>query len=293
MTIETSSNPILPAELMRTVARFTRPARPVLEWLRSTTRLGGLLLAVLLVHSSVYAMEFSSAPITDPDIIVIEATGAIVAGDGRKLRNLIDGPLKAQTKAGHRIIRMTIFLDSPGGDVHEALVIGRYLRAHDAATYVDTGAHCASACVFLLASGVKRVPQGDVGIHRPYFSAMPAVGLEQAIQANLAKVKAYLSEMNIPAGLADEMYSTPPENMRILVQQELAAYRLNQMDMVFAEQRALFNARASGLSRQEYERRMGQFRSLMNKCEGSSVRLINCFFRNLDQLKLKGDFQDL
>ena len=60
---------------------------------------------------------------------------------------------------------LIVLLDSPGGDGNAAMAIGRLLRAANAHVFV-TG-QCASACIFLLASGVVRSAAAySVGIHR-------------------------------------------------------------------------------------------------------------------------------
>lgn len=60
-------------------------------------------------------------------------------------------------------------LDSPGGDIIEALAIGREVRRRFMLTGVVRKMECDSACVFILAAGVERVGDGKVGLHRPAF----------------------------------------------------------------------------------------------------------------------------
>ena len=67
-----------------------------------------------------------------------------------------------------------VTLNSPGGDVIEALRIGRLIRQKFMYTRVTSEAECASACVFVLQAGVLRVAAvgASVGVHRPKFDAM-------------------------------------------------------------------------------------------------------------------------
>ena len=65
-----------------------------------------------------------------------------------------------------------IFLNSSGGDVEEAMKIGRYFKKNEFSVSVAYGDSCYSSCVFLLAGGVDRHAVGKVGVHRPYFGSL-------------------------------------------------------------------------------------------------------------------------
>jgi hypothetical protein len=132
------------------------------------------------------------------DCTVIDITGEISRGDYDKLNGFFGG------QGGQSI--QTIGIDSPGGSIDEAMKIGRLLRNRERWVAVPENGECASACVLILAGGVRRYPLGRVGIHRPYFEELdPSVtsaGADQAYKAMFQEIRNYLSEMNVPTALA-------------------------------------------------------------------------------------------
>ena len=128
-----------------------------------------------------------------------------------------------------------VHLASRGGDLLEAMKIGRLIRRLRYATFgpldfdgnkvslikVDKqNLTCASSCFFLLSAGIKR--NGTVvGIHRPYLPEQRyrEIGANDAMDAN-RKVKVlvekYLEDMNVPIRYAEEMYFTPRDKMHWL-----------------------------------------------------------------------------
>lgn len=90
---------------------------------------------------------------------VVRLSGLIVDGDALALQRL----LRQVTTAGKAA---TVFLDSEGGDVDEAMAIGQAIRAVSATTIHGT---CASACVYAFLGGRERFvsPEGGLSIHRP------------------------------------------------------------------------------------------------------------------------------
>lgn len=156
---------------------------------------------------------------------------------------------------------------SPGGSVSEAMKIGRYVRSNKMWVSIPSeGGVCLSSCVYILAAGVVRWPWGEVGIHRPYFETKPNQGYDASLKVLLDESRAYFREMNIPELLADDMFSIPPQAMRVLGDAALSKYRLNQTDMAFEEENANRNAAAYGITRQEYMRRLKQQERYMDDC---------------------------
>ena len=164
--------------------------------------------------------------------IVLE--GKIEPGDFDKLRTFIfdgEGALE-------------IYLASPGGDLAEAMKIGRLVRELKLGTVApdklsgelreklvarhnlrDSKANymCASACFFVLVAGIHR--QSDflhepiLGIHKPYLSKaeLRALSSDKAIAVadqTRAIVESYLREMGVPAKYADQMFSVPKDEVR-------------------------------------------------------------------------------
>lgn len=162
-----------------------------------------------------------------------------------------------------------VALKSTGGDVEEAMKIGRWVRKNKLIVFVPSGNVCASACVFILASGRAKFPNGTVAIHRPYLLELPEEGVAVAMQNLLSSVRAYLDEMNIPSSLAEDMFSTPPSETKILSASDLQRYRLNQRDIVLSEEEDIQAASQYGISRAEYMKRVEDMKNSgeMQVCE--------------------------
>jgi len=171
--------------------------------------------------------------------------GVITAQDQQKL---IDNAADASA-AGLRLA----ILGSEGGDLHAAMMMGRYLREHNFDTMVLPNSVCYSACLFLLAAGVDKKVQGFVGIHRPYYTSGDSALVSKSIKQTKIEVETYLDEMNIPIRLAEDMFSIDPTDMQILSEDELKEYRLNSKDYVAQETDIIDMIGRLGVSRQDYE----------------------------------------
>jgi hypothetical protein len=62
-----------------------------------------------------------------------------------------------------------VILNSLGGSVAAAMGLGEAIRKRGFSTWVNGQDECSSACVLVLASGVRRSPFGTIAIHRPHF----------------------------------------------------------------------------------------------------------------------------
>lgn len=178
-------------------------------------------------------------------------SGEIQSGDLQKLEALkFDGgsPPERWMRRG------TIFLGSPGGDLEEALRIGRWIRENRLGVIVS--GPCFSSCVFLIAAGLTRtLINAEVGIHRPFFTEDINDDYDVEMKILLEQSRSFFEHMNIPSSLADHIFSIPPEQMLILDQEALSRYRLNQDDMGYKERNDFALAEYYGVSRQEYMRR--------------------------------------
>src|SRR5215468_9386561 len=99
-----------------------------------------LVLAGLSGWSSGSAMEFS--PLAARGGVAIRATGPIEAGDVARLQSIV--PSATVDEKGLR----RMLLDSPGGDVTEAMALAAVIRENRFVTLVS--AECASACAMVL-----------------------------------------------------------------------------------------------------------------------------------------------
>ena len=107
----------------------------------------------------------------------IVLSGEIKSGDAKKLRHVLTSNRKRT--GSFRFL----LLDSPGGDVAEALKIGELVKSALLSTTLtrladldndDGGSsrQCVSACFLVLVAGGERIiHRGRLGVHRPYFDA--------------------------------------------------------------------------------------------------------------------------
>jgi hypothetical protein len=166
-------------------------------------------------------LEFSMAEVGGRAGTVI-LSGAIEDGDAQRLRNWLMA--SAEPAAAFA-------LHSPGGAVHEAMEIGRMIRATQLPVVVAAGAACFSACPYILAGGEKREVSRTamVGVHQHYFGEntfLPAFLLVSDIQAGQGEVMTYLAEMGIDPLMMAKALMTPPDDIYVLLPAELEEFRL-------------------------------------------------------------------
>lgn len=225
------------------------PNRPLELQARALTR-NWLMAAILVCAVSVAPLGAADIRGDMRDGVVLE--GKIEAGDYNKLRTAFG----LEKSINQFYIGMPeaneIYLASPGGDLAEAMKIGRLVRALKLHTivpsrlkyhpgpyekYSPADRHqlinptanymCASACFFIFVAGIKRTDEVEfqdhprLGIHRPYLSDndLRTLSGDQAISsANQlrATVENYLKEMSVPAKYVDLMFSVPKDKVRWL-----------------------------------------------------------------------------
>lgn len=126
----------------------------------------------------------------------------------------------------------TVALNSPGGSVEDALVIGRLIRESGFNTAVGDGALCGSSCPLVLAGGVERIVSDNaaVGVHQIYAGAGgDDIGSAQAMsdaQSITARIARYLGEMGIDPLVWINAMETPPDRLYFLTMDEMEQTRL-------------------------------------------------------------------
>lgn len=121
---------------------------------------------------------------------------------------------------------ITVELDSPGGDVVEAVKIGRSIYQHFMMTLVRPGQECVSACVFILAAGAVRTPddRASIGLHRPLLVSWSNMTGDQAhakYDALMAYLRDYFAKLGVSAAAWDIMMGTDSNGMRYFAPAEL------------------------------------------------------------------------
>jgi len=148
-------------------------------------------------------------------------TGSIAPGDATRFADWLASTDGAET----------LRLHSPGGSVMDALAIGRALRAAELSTMLEPGDICFSACPYILSGGVTRRVAEDalVGVHQHHFgenTALPAFLAVEDIQRGQGAVMAYLDEMGVDVRIMEHALTTPPEEIYVLLPEELLDYRM-------------------------------------------------------------------
>lgn len=154
--------------------------------------------------------------VTEGGIAVVFASGDIVEGDRDRLERLLD-----QGKIESRII----LLDSPGGDLLEAMSMGRTLRYFGFTTFLHQQAECLSACAYAFLGGEYRValPGAAIGVHQ--FSGGRDDMKDQSFTQTISGVViGYLNDMGINPKVAERAMMTPPDGMHVFSEEEVAAF---------------------------------------------------------------------
>lgn len=198
-------------------------------------------------------------PLDNNNFIYI--SGEIERGEAAVFEKTVDEKIKS----GNSFI--TVVLTSDGGDLTEAMLIGRIIRNNKLWTMVPVHGRCVSSCVFILASGVIKNPFGEVGIHRPYITYLrDSSNADKTIKKVMKDAEYYFEEMNIPKSLVELMFSIPPEEVKFLTNNEKIKYRLDGEDYGNKEEREIRAAKNLNISRIEYMKREIKYSELEKEC---------------------------
>lgn len=170
---------------------------------------GLVFLALHQFSSLAHGGTWETTRSVEANITYLTFKGEIVRGDARKLAQVLidNGPSIS-----------LINLNSPGGNVAEAIEIGEMIKALRIDTTVQKNAKCASACFFMWMNGSMRKAGwvgsrsfGTVGLHRPYFHTLQNSNASLSAQNSLmARVSNYLDSKVIPRRFAKLLNSRPP-----------------------------------------------------------------------------------
>ncbi|KUJ77770.1 hypothetical protein AVO44_15690 [Ruegeria profundi] len=124
-----------------------------------------------------------------------------------------------------------VALHSPGGVVSEALSIGKRIREAELASAVLAGAMCVSSCPYILAGGEDRIVslRGLVGMHQHYYDQprlIPVVFAVEGIQKGQGETMQHLIDLGVDPSLMLYSLNTPPEEIYVLVEEELLDTRI-------------------------------------------------------------------
>jgi hypothetical protein len=161
-----------------------------------------------------------------------------------------------------------VTIDSPGGDVDTAMKIGAEIRRREGRVSTDS---CFSACVLIYAGAVQRSSgSGEpvlfngstptLGVHRTYFSDLPAGKTQQEVQsyydARSTELRDYLRKMNVAPELLSFMQSIDPADTHVLTKSELRRFGLAPFDPVYEERFVAGGAANYRVSTSEFRMRL-------------------------------------
>lgn len=152
----------------------------------------------------------------------VTLSGTIESGDTDKFISF----LRADLTDAHFAL-MSIRLESPGGNVIEAMRLALFLKAF----YPDIGVSgtCASSCLLLWLSGGVHYPPEEpsrIGIHRPYFdpNRFSKLSLREA-ESRYAKLaddfKAFVLSQGLPPSIYEKLIATSSKDIYWLTTTDL------------------------------------------------------------------------
>jgi len=134
---------------------------------------------------------------------LVTANAAEITRDGNAV--FLSGPIEAKDlKTFHDAVgndeKLTVYLSSPGGEVHPATMIGVLIRDRKLATMVPAGATCASACALIWMAGLPRKlgTRSRLGLHC-YRLGLTAT---ECYEPGRAEQELYLKDMGAPPPVA-------------------------------------------------------------------------------------------
>ena len=220
-------------------------------------------------------------------VVVMAIKGQISKKVLESIRNSIGNVNGDPIPAG-----LIVLLDSPGGDGIAAMKIGEILRANKAHVFV-TG-QCASACIFVLASGVVRgAPAYTVGIHRGRITKsddnakiLEEIDVKSNPQARELlerfekAVPVYFAQMGMPPELFQAMQSHQYKGVYRLSNEEVIFYGLNGFEPKYLDARAeLYEKMTSPyrMDKEELHRRTLKVASRCAEFDQKHTAFINCY----------------
>lgn len=151
----------------------------------------------------------------------LESNPAIVVLNGE-----IDSrtPLTFRRVIASRPQTTILVLNSNGGDVQAALLVAEDIFERKISTLILDGSGCYSACALIYFAGAERVTEGELGVHQ--ISGSEDI---KSAQLNLSDIIEYLSKYGVSAEVITRMLRTPPDEMYVFSQPEIAALGINRV----------------------------------------------------------------
>lgn len=162
----------------------------------------------------------------------------------------------------------TLWLDSPGGLIAEAIKIGDVIAEEEMDAIVVFDGYCYSACVFIYAAAKTRSGTGDIGIHRPFASEISADSMSyseylEEYDALTPVLKRYFAKYGVSPSLVDSMNIVSSDEIRVMSDQERDSYGLGFNNIAAKEHAKARTLQICG--KEYYEMHIG-FHALIQSC---------------------------
>lgn len=184
-------------------------------------------MALAWLASSMVAHAADMDVFVHDDFAVFSIAGAIDDDDAERL---LSGVQQLQSRLAGRVVYVSF--NSDGGNLKEAMKLGRLIRKLGFSTSVADEGRCLSACVFAFAGGSQRWAEDKMlGVHRFWISSEKLSGsdptaLIEEVQAMNGQVYSYVTEMGVKPELISLMLNTPSKEMRYLTVEEATELNL-------------------------------------------------------------------
>lgn len=213
------------------------------------------------------------------------------------------------------VIGLTVYLNSQGGDVAEAVKIGKTVR--DLLLPTETGFHfiyggeskdniCMSSCFLIWVSGIEREVgfrkgRNPLGIHRLYFdskyySGLPPDEAEKKYSQLMSFAKDHLRSMGVPDEFFVKIFSVPSNEVYLLSDEEIS--RLEGKAPFYEE---LLFSKCGSFTKQEEEdykdcwvtvpyssdedRQSDYYKRIVAKCQALSPGYLNYIKKKVEQTR--------
>ena len=122
----------------------------------------------------------------------------------------------------YRVFEDSVFLNSYGGTINEAISIGHEIRKNHLATKIKKNDICISACTLLLVSGTCRMALGEVGLHQGRLSDnyISKNIMNYVLDYGANYYDTFLKKMNAPQEFIDITHNIPNWDMYYLDKRE-------------------------------------------------------------------------
>lgn len=189
--------------------------------------------------------------------------GEIQSGDTKRLEEAIHNCTDSRDQNGRLSIKRAV-LNSPGGNLLEAVKLGTYFFENNIGTLVEE--KCLSACAVSFMGGRRggdygnrsesitwrqMMPSAHLGFHAPFLpngleipvttttgNRLLGIGHDAALEA-AAQLLVYSAQVNWPVDLMQEMLSTPASEM--LLVETVGQLRSWKIDVVAPNDRIFFS----------------------------------------------------